>query len=255
MLARLALMSQSAMSTPLMALNRTGPLRQYELTYDDCQMSSISSTLRPIRKGLRYWSTAVATTWARWVKAAQPRPYRPASDVSTFTITSRMLFGAVRIVLMSVTFSAGRPRVAAGFSCAHSPAIGLRSESRLTPPTTLPALNLRSASLRSMSVSPVSEVELEAELHPARIVQLGLDLAEVGIVQVADPGIEAGPVEQVEQLPAEVEPSRLAEVERLRQRIVLAEAPGNARLWIVAGRVPQTVRRLGSEVGLGLEEA
>ena len=32
MLARLPLMSQSAMSTPLMALNSTGPFRQYELT-------------------------------------------------------------------------------------------------------------------------------------------------------------------------------------------------------------------------------
>ena len=30
--ARLPLMSQRAMSTPLMALNRTGPFRQYELT-------------------------------------------------------------------------------------------------------------------------------------------------------------------------------------------------------------------------------
>ena len=35
-------MSQSAMSTPLIALNSTGPFRQYELTYDDCQISSIS---------------------------------------------------------------------------------------------------------------------------------------------------------------------------------------------------------------------
>ena len=72
--ARLPLMSQSALSTPLIALNSTGPLRQYELTYDDCQMSSISSALRPIRNGLRYFSTAVSTTQGRWVKVAQPRP-------------------------------------------------------------------------------------------------------------------------------------------------------------------------------------
>ena len=56
--ARFPLMSHSAMSTPLIALNRTGPLRQYELTYDDCQMSSIWSASRPIRNGLRYLSTA-----------------------------------------------------------------------------------------------------------------------------------------------------------------------------------------------------
>ena len=54
-------MSQSAMSTPLIALNSTGPFRQYELTYDDCQMSSIWSTFRPIKNGLRYFSTAVCT--------------------------------------------------------------------------------------------------------------------------------------------------------------------------------------------------
>jgi hypothetical protein len=50
------------MSTPLIALKSDGPLRQYELIYDDCQTSSISSTLRPIRKGFRYFSTAVWTT-------------------------------------------------------------------------------------------------------------------------------------------------------------------------------------------------
>ena len=60
--ARFPLMSQSAMSTPLIALNSTGPLRQYELTYEDCQMSSISSTSRPIRNGFRYCSRAVCTT-------------------------------------------------------------------------------------------------------------------------------------------------------------------------------------------------
>ena len=37
-----------------MALNSTPPLRQYELIYEDCQMSSISSTFRPVRNGLRY---------------------------------------------------------------------------------------------------------------------------------------------------------------------------------------------------------
>src|SRR5436190_1172832 len=94
-------MSQSAMSTPLIALYSTGPLRQYELTKLDCQMSSISSTLRPTRNGFRYCSSAVWTTSARCVKVAQPQPTSPGSVVSTFTTTSRIRFGAVRIVLMS----------------------------------------------------------------------------------------------------------------------------------------------------------
>src|SRR5215216_495398 len=102
--ARLPLMSHSAMSTPLMVLNRTGPLRQYELTYDDCQMSSISSGFRPIRNGFRYFSTAVWTAYARWVNVAQPRPYRPGSLVVTLTTTSRIRLGAVRIALTSLIF-------------------------------------------------------------------------------------------------------------------------------------------------------
>ena len=93
------------MSTPLMALPSTGPFRQYELTKADCQMSSISSGSLPIRNGLRYLSTAVSTARARWVKVAQPRPYRPGSLVSTLTTTSRMPAGAVRMVLTSVIFS------------------------------------------------------------------------------------------------------------------------------------------------------
>src|SRR5216117_3379865 len=48
------------------------------------------------------------------------------------------------------------------------------------------------------------EVDLEPELHPPGLVELGLDAPEVGIVDVAAAGIEARPVEQVEQLPAEV---------------------------------------------------
>src|SRR5262249_58934224 len=96
-----------AMSTPLSALPSTGPFRQYELTKDDCQMSSISSGFLPIRNGLRYLSTAVSTTRARWVNVAQPRPYSPGSLVSTFTTTRRMFAGAVRIVLTSVILSGG----------------------------------------------------------------------------------------------------------------------------------------------------
>ena len=53
MFAILPLMSHSAWSTPDSALFRTGPLRQYEETYALCQMSSMSATLRPIRKGVR----------------------------------------------------------------------------------------------------------------------------------------------------------------------------------------------------------
>jgi hypothetical protein len=38
----------------------------------------------------------------RWVKVAQPRPYKPASDVMTFTMTRREGPGWVKIVLTSL---------------------------------------------------------------------------------------------------------------------------------------------------------
>src|SRR5436189_997081 len=122
MLARLPLMSHSAISTPLIALKSVGPLRQYELTYDDCQMSSISSTLRPIKNGFRYCSIAVATTSARCVKVAQPTPYKPGSLVSTLTMTNRIRSGAVRIVLMLVILTGDKPFKACGvcLSCANT---------------------------------------------------------------------------------------------------------------------------------------
>jgi hypothetical protein len=75
-------------------------------------MSSISSTLRPIRNGFRYSSIAVLTTSARCVKVAQPHPTSPGSVVSTFTTTSRMRFGAVRIVLMSRILTGAVPATA-----------------------------------------------------------------------------------------------------------------------------------------------
>ena len=81
-------------------------------------MSSISSTLRPIRNGLRYCSTAVCTTRARWVKVAQPYPTRPGSLVTTFTTTRRIRLGAVRIVWMSVILRGGSPLRLAGRSWA-----------------------------------------------------------------------------------------------------------------------------------------
>src|SRR5262245_18922886 len=102
-------MSQSAWSIPDMALLRMGPLRQYELTNAACQMSSMSLGSRPITNGLRYCSTAVTTASGRWVKVAQPRPYRPGSLVSTLTTTSRMPSGAVHIVLTLVILRAGSP--------------------------------------------------------------------------------------------------------------------------------------------------
>src|SRR5215213_3606698 len=107
--ARFALMSQSAWSIPDIALFRIGPLRQYELTYDACQMSSMSFGSRPTTNGLRYCSTAVTTASGRWVNVAQPRPYRPGSLVSTFTTTRRMPSGAVQIVLTLVILSAFSP--------------------------------------------------------------------------------------------------------------------------------------------------
>src|SRR5262245_2195682 len=98
-------MSHRAMSTPLMALLSTGPFRQYELTNADCQVSSIRAGSLPIRNGSRNLLMAVSTTRARCVKVAQPSPYSPGSLVSTFTTTSRMLAGAVRMTLTSVIFS------------------------------------------------------------------------------------------------------------------------------------------------------
>jgi hypothetical protein len=82
-------------------------------------MSSISSTLRPVRNGRRYSSTAVFTTSARWVKVAQPQPTRPGSVVSIFTITRRMPLGAVRIVLTSRILTGAMPLVA-GAACSSA---------------------------------------------------------------------------------------------------------------------------------------
>ena len=65
-------MSQSAWSTPLIALFSTGPLRQYELLYMACQVSSMRSAGLPIRNGFKYFSTAVLTKSARCVKVPQP---------------------------------------------------------------------------------------------------------------------------------------------------------------------------------------
>ena len=63
-----------------------------------CQISSMSLTQRPTKRGFIYSSTAVATAAQRWVKVAQPRPYSPGSLVSTFTTTRSMPRGAVKIV-------------------------------------------------------------------------------------------------------------------------------------------------------------
>src|SRR5215467_12736518 len=151
MFARLPLMSHSAMSTPLIALKSEGPLRQYELIYDDCQTSSISSTLRPIRKGFRYFSTAVWTTKARWVNVAHPQPCRPGSVVSTLTMTRRMRSGAVRMVLMSRILTGERLFNAFGFSCANAsdrgPA-GECDEIKFAPSAAAPSDNQRKASRR-----------------------------------------------------------------------------------------------------------
>jgi hypothetical protein len=101
-------------------------------------MSSISSTLRPIRNGLRYFSIAVSTTSARCVNVAQPQPTSPGSVVSTFTMTRRMRFGAVRIVLMSRIFTGAVPLTAcayAGFDCgASASAKGVPAAANDAPP-------------------------------------------------------------------------------------------------------------------------
>jgi hypothetical protein len=65
------------MSTPLMALPSTGPLRQYELTKHDCQMSSISRGFLPIRNGLRYLSTAVSTVRGPLGEGGAAEPVQP----------------------------------------------------------------------------------------------------------------------------------------------------------------------------------
>src|ERR1017187_4373045 len=133
-------MSHSAMSTPLIALNSTGPFRQYELTYEDCQMSSISSTFRPRRKGFKYFSTAVCTVAALWVNVAQPRPYSPGSLVETLTMTSLIRLGAVRMVVISVIFKGGKPRTFSGAGCAAL-ARGASGETREAQPAAAPAVS------------------------------------------------------------------------------------------------------------------
>src|SRR3954469_18170487 len=72
-------------------------------------MSSMSFGSRPMTNGFRYCSTAVTTDNGRWVKVAQPRPYRPGSLVSTLTTARRMPSGAGQIVLTLVILSAGIP--------------------------------------------------------------------------------------------------------------------------------------------------
>ena len=67
-------------------------------------MSSMFAGSFPMRKGLRYSSTAVATASGRCVNVAQPMPYKPGSLVSILTTTSLVPFGAVRIVFTSVIF-------------------------------------------------------------------------------------------------------------------------------------------------------
>lgn len=65
-------------------------------------MSSISLTLRPMRNGARYSSTAAHTSVGRWVNVAQPTPVSPGTDVSTFTTTNLVPYGAVLIERMAV---------------------------------------------------------------------------------------------------------------------------------------------------------
>src|SRR5262249_18531749 len=138
-------MSHSAMSTPLIALPSTGPLRQYEETNDDCQTSSICSGSLPRRNGFKYFSTAVSTTRGRCVKVAQPRPYRPGSLVVTLTTTRRILAGAVRIVLMSVILSGGSFLSATaggggwgGAGCSGEPSDFVISQGKPTAPAPRP---------------------------------------------------------------------------------------------------------------------
>src|SRR5215469_4887780 len=78
----------------------------------------------PTRNGLRYLSTAVWTTRARWVKVAQPRPYSPGSLVSTLTTTRRIRAGAVRMVLTSVILSGGSFLSDAGGGAGGGPSWG-----------------------------------------------------------------------------------------------------------------------------------
>lgn len=65
-------------------------------------MSSISLTRRPMRNGARYSSTAAHTSVGRWVNVAQPTPVSPGTDVSTFTTTNLVPYGAVLIERMAV---------------------------------------------------------------------------------------------------------------------------------------------------------
>src|SRR6185437_238706 len=139
--ARLPRMSHKAMSTPLMALPSTGPFRQYELTNDDCQMSSICNGSLPIKNGFKYLSTAVSTTRGRCVKVAQPRPYNPASLVITLTTTRRIFAGAVRMVWTSVILRGGSflsatagGGAAGGTACGEDPRVFVNSQGRPTAP-------------------------------------------------------------------------------------------------------------------------
>src|SRR5262249_26811907 len=89
--------------------------------YAVCHRSSMLSASRPRQNGSRYSSTAVFTGSGRWLKVAQPRPYRPGSLVSTFTTTKRILgCGEVRIARTLVIFSGPSFLVAGTDFCAQA---------------------------------------------------------------------------------------------------------------------------------------
>src|SRR4051794_13473877 len=107
-----------------------------------------------MRNGRRYWSTAVWTTRARWVKVAQPRPYSPGSLVSTLTTTKRMPAGAVRMVLTAEIFRDGVPALAdAGSAAVAGGAERVASQGRPRAPAPRP--DHLSQSRRCMGVSCV----------------------------------------------------------------------------------------------------
>src|SRR5712691_8567601 len=132
-------------------------------------MSSISSTLRPMRNGLRYFSIAVSTTSARCVNVAHPQPTSPGSVVSTLTTTRRMPLGAVRIVRMSRILT-GAVAFGAGGGAAAACVVMAENASRLASSDAPPVSeSARSARRRSIVMPPPARGRAGVRLRLARV--------------------------------------------------------------------------------------
>src|SRR5215831_10955062 len=82
----------------------------------------------------------------------------------------------------------------------------------------------------------VLEIQLQSELHLARVIGLARDASESRLLNVGDGRAERHAVEHVEQLPAEVHVEAFRKVEALLQGDVLVKVRRQPRVTVVARR-------------------